>query len=138
MQIHSIASGKFTANGVDEFWRTVDSINWPERQDSMGIREDLIKSISPREAVRLRTIATFYMINLVSVFKTWQTAAGDPQSYDLFALESLASNIVGGGKLNYDEYYNNPKYVKVECANIDISNDFILSLPSDENYYGSL
>ena len=80
MQIHSIADGKFTANGVNEFWRTVDSINWLDRQDSAGIREDLIKSISPREAVRLRTIATFYMINLVSAFKTWQTAVGDSQS----------------------------------------------------------
>lgn len=138
MQIHSIADGKFTANGVNEFWRTVDSINWPERQDSVGIREDLIKSISPREAVRLRTIATFYMINLVSAFKTWQTAVGDSQSYDLFVLESLASNIVGGGRLNYEEYFKTPKYMKADLSTVDISNDFFLSLPSDENYYGSL
>lgn len=138
MQIHSIADSKFTHNSVNEFWRTIDSINWADRQDSVGIREDLIISMSPREAQRLKSIATFYIINLVSEFKTWQTTVGDTQTYDLFVLEALASNIIGGGRLNYDEFYKHPKYMKVEYANADISNSFLLSLPSDDNYYRSL
>lgn len=135
MQTHDNAKKQFTETSINDFWRTVESINWPEKQDALAINQDIKKSFTPRGADKMKKIAMFYILNLVSEFKTWQVNNGNHKEYNLYDLECAASNVVGGGKLNYDEFSKHPQYLETEFAQLAINNSFWVALPAEDEYY---
>jgi hypothetical protein len=135
MQIHSSAVSRFSKDQINEFWRVVDSINWPERQDATVVRSDLMMQMSPRSAEVTKRIATFYALNLVNEFKSWQHSQDDTKTYNLYDLECAASNVIGGGKINYEEYFKSPHYLVNEVDAVDVANNFLHSLPTEDDYY---
>lgn len=137
MQIHSSAASRFSKDQINEFWRVIDSINWPERQDATVVKSDLMMQMSPRSADINKRIATFYALNLVNEFKNWQHIQDDTKTYNLYDVECAASNVIGGGKINYEEHFKSPQYLISEINSVDIANNFLRSLPSEDDYYSS-
>lgn len=135
MQIHNSAASRFSKEQISEFWRVVDSINWQERQNAVAIKSDLMMQMSPRTADVTKRIAMFYVLNLVNEFKNWQHSQGDNTMHNLYDLECAASNVLGIGKLNYEEHFKTPQYLISELEQVDASNNFLRSLPSEDDYY---
>lgn len=135
MQIHNSAASRFSKDQINEFWRVVDSINWQERQNAVAVKGDLMTQMSPRTADVTKRIAMFYILNLVNEFKNWQHNQDDYSTHNLYDLECAASNVLGGGKLNYEEFFKTPHYLQNELDQVDALNNFLRSLPSEDDYY---
>ena len=135
MQIHDTANSRFSKAKVEEFWRMVDSIKWEDGRNAESIKLDLMKIVSPTAAETNKRIAFFYALHLVDLFKTWQRNIGDEQRYDIVDLEFAASNVVGGGKFNYDQFITEPRYLASELQCVSVDDNFIKCLPSDDDYY---
>lgn len=137
MQIHSSAVSRFSKDQINEFWRVVESINWQERQDAAVVKNDLMTQMSPRSADVTKRIALFYVLNLVNEFKNWQHTQQDDKMYNLYDLECAASNVIGGGKINFEEYFKAPNYLLGEIEQVDVANNFLHSLPTEDDYYNT-
>lgn len=138
MQIHSNAINRFSKDEINEFWRVVESINWPDRQDAAVVRSDLMMQMSPRTAETTKRIAVFYILNLVNEFKSWQHGEDIQTAFNLHDLECAASNVIGAGKLNYEEYFKQPNYLVDDVEHVDIANNFLLCMPTEDDYYTNL
>lgn len=135
MQIHNSAASRFSKEQISDFWRLVDSINWRDRQNAAAIKSSLMMQMSPRTADITKRIATFYILNLVNEFKNWQHNQDDYSMHNLYDLECAASNVLGDGKITYEEYYKQPRYMLNEIEQVDVLNNFLRSLPSEDDYY---
>lgn len=113
----------------------VDSIKWEEGRNAESVKADLMKVVSPTSAETNKRIAYFYALHLVDLFKTWQRNSGDIQRYDIVDLEFAASNVVGGGKFNYEQFLIEPRYLASEHQTVSVDDNFIKCLPSDDDYY---
>lgn len=131
MQIHNSAASRFCKEQISEFWRMVDSINWQERQNAIAVKSDLMMQMSPRTADVTKRIAMFYILNLINEFKN---NVAD-EEYNLYDLECAASNVIGNGKLNYEEYFKSPQYLINDIEQVDAYNNFFHCLPSEDDYY---
>jgi hypothetical protein len=135
MQIHNSAASRFSKEQISDFWRLIDSINWRDRQNAAAIKGDLMMQMSPRTADVTKRIATFYVLNLVNEFKNWQHSQDDYSMHNLYDLECAASNALGDGKITYEEYFKQPHYMLNEIEQVDALNNFLHSLPSEDDYY---
>lgn len=135
MQIHDTANSRFSKAKVEEFWRMVDSINWEEGRNAESVKSDLMKIVSPTAAETNKRIAFFYALHLVDLFKIWHRNAEDDQQFDIVYLEFAASNVVGGGKFNYDQFLIEPKFLANEVQSVSVDDNFSKCLPSDDDYY---
>lgn len=135
MQIHNTAEGKFSKTRVEEFWRLVEGIKWESGRSAAAIKMDLMKIIGPTAAISNKRIALFYALNLVNEFTRWVQQEEITEKYDLVCVEIAAGNVIGGGKYNYEQYLQNPKYLVSELENISLDDNFIKSLPTDDDYY---
>ena len=137
MQIHNSATSRFSKEQISEFWRVVDSINWQDRQNAVAVKNDLMMQMSPRTADVTKRIAMFYVLNLVNEFKNCESIQNSMPTYNLYDLECAASNVLGGGKINYEEYFKSPQYLLNALEQVDVVNNFLRSLPSEDDYYSA-
>ena len=137
MQIHSLAADTFGKEQVEEFWRIVASINWPENQNALNIRADLLEQLSPRAAKITREICDFYMRALVQRLNDWRKATNDTKELSMLSVELAASNAVGGGQQNYDEYLKNPGFLTFEVNDVDTWDHFSYCIPAEDDYFVS-
>lgn len=113
----------------------VEGVKWEEGRNAETIKMDLMKIMTPSTAETNKRIAYFYALHLVDEFKKWQHRAGDEETYDVVDLEFAASNVIGGGKFNYDQFIATPQYLAAEVSNVSIEDNFMKCLPTDDDYY---
>ena len=135
MQIHDTANSRFSKPKVEEFWRMVEGVKWEEGRSAETVKLDLMKIMTPSCAETNKRIAYFYALHLVDSFKRWQHTMGDEEKYDMIDLEFAASNAIGGGKFNYDQFITSPQYLAAEVSNVSIDDNFMKCLPTDDDYY---
>lgn len=136
MQTHNTAISLHTKNSVDEFWRLVDSIRWSaDESDADSIRHELMQQLSPSDAKKMKRIATFYVMQLVNQMMQWHSYNEISKMYSLPLLEGAASNIIGGGQFNFDEYVRSPQYIVSELKNVNVGNTFLDALPDEDEYF---
>ena len=135
MQIHDTANSRFSKHKVEDFWRMVEGIKWEDGYCAETIKLDLMKVMTPSVAENNKRIAYFYTLHLVDAFKLWQHTTSNDENYDMIDLEFAASNVVGGGKFNYDQFIAAPQYLAAEANNVSIDDNFAKYLPTDDDYY---
>lgn len=137
MQIHDTANSRFSKPKLEEFWRMVEGVNWEEGRNAESVKMDLMKIMTPSSAETNKRIAYFYALHLVDEFKKWQRRTNDETRYDLVDLEFAASNVIGGGKFNYDQFITAPHYLAGEAISASVDDNFMKCLPTDDDYYQS-
>lgn len=135
MQIHDTANSRFSKLKIEEFWRMVEGIKWEEGRNAETIKMDLMKIMTPSYAEINKRIAYFYMLHLVDEFKKWHHHDKNEEKYDVVDLEFAASNVIGGGKFNYDQIVAAPQYLANEVSIVSIEDNFLKCLPTDDDYY---
>ena len=135
MQIHNDAISRFGESTVSSFWKIVESIGWDENSVPRVIKADLMAMLSPREADTYKRICTFYTLNLLSELAVDMRKYGEGRPPNPLRMERAASNAVGGGKLNYEEYTKQTSLVLRDCRCEALEAGFSESLPDEEDYY---
>ena len=120
-------------DAMPDFWRLVESINWPERDSAEVVRQDLMKQLSPNMAQKYNEIVYELAQHLCSKYTDYVQSQGTKcnvaDSY--FA----ACNVVGGGKLNYQEFDKEIKYLASEVENLNMECCFAHAIPTEDHYY---
>jgi hypothetical protein len=135
MQTHDNANSRFSKTKVEEFWRLVDSIKWENGRNAESVKTDLMKLVSSTTAETNKRIAVFYALQLVDAFRQWHASTQATERYDAVDLEFAASNAVGGGKFNYNQFIAEPRCLASEISNTSIEDNFLKCLPSEDDYY---
>lgn len=137
MQNHSGAEQKFSKSSVDEFWRVVESIDWPSRKNASAIRMDLMRILSPKAASQCDTILRFYIDELYQIFLSWESKQDEfyGKPANKHDIRVAAGNAVGGGRFEYDQFCLTPNSLLHEITQIQQDNCFVQVFPTDDDYY---
>jgi hypothetical protein len=136
MKIHKAADEKFGTATIEEFWRLVSSVMWDSSKFASHIRNELKKMLSPRRAETMREVLQYYSYGLIVQYKRYLISSlVHNNEVDLQEAEDAASNIIGGGKMNYDEFMNRPQMMQSEIEEVHIGNNFKLAIPTESDYF---
>lgn len=114
-----------------EFWRLIASINWEENPNAVGVKNKLKKWITPLTATKMRAVLLHFTKQLVEAY----IQSPDREEVNLADLEFAASNIVGRGSFEYDQYMMCPSLIKHEIEDVDVVDNFLLAFPTDDDYF---
>jgi hypothetical protein len=83
---------KYSESELNEFWKTVDALQFNQNKDAKTIRKDLLKKMPPHQAETLKSICddyTYYLNERVGVrntktlFNCFAAVAAGKEFYDL-------------------------------------------------------
>lgn len=121
------------ASDMPDFWRLIEGINWSEKNSPEVVREDLMKQLSPSLAQRYSKILYELAQHLCSKYVQYVEDQGERcNTADTYF---AACNVVGGGKLNYEEFDKNIKYLASELESLDMDRCFARAIPTEDHYY---
>ena len=118
---------------MPDFWRLVDSINWPERDSAEIVRQDLMKQLTPSAALKYHRILYELAQHLCAKFIEY--AIENKEKYNAADAYFAACNVVGGGRLNYQEFDKEIKYLASEIENLDMECCFAQAIPTEDQYF---
>jgi len=133
MQIHKLAEERFSPEAVNNFWNIITHINWNEESSTQIVKTELMKLLTPNTAEQMRRICFFYAYALTGAYVDYCKSV--EEEYNTREVECASSNVISGGKYHYDEYLANPRYMKTDIDNISLTDNVLLSIPSEDDYY---
>lgn len=119
---------KIETKDLTQFWNFVETLCWNETLDSYTMKQDIMKRYSPLQIEKFLNVCKTLSKNLVDVYKH----AGLNVSY--FG----ASNIVGQGKDNYEQYIRPPINILIineSTLNATFNNCFLSVIPCVDDYF---